>query len=208
MFGESDNDRAALVELFRALRPDLTSVSVETRREPLILMKGASRPSTRRKTTNRIAALVRAELVSRPVAAVIAHEDCDAIEPAHEVLATMIESGLAAAGVPNPIAATPAWDIEAWWMLFPQALQMARPCWATVDYDGRHVGEIEHTKEVLRRGLRPVAAQARARCPDYAESDSIAIARNIRARSLHAQPRGISGSFQRFADRVRTLKVG
>ena len=178
---------------------------MKTLREPLVLMKEVTLPRTRQRTTDRIAALSRLDAA---VVAVIAHEDCDAIEPAHEALANRIESELAAAGVPTPIAATPAWDIEAWWMLFPQSLQMTRPCWASVDYGGRDVGRIERSKDVLRRQLRPVGTRARATCPDYVESDSINIAANIRANDLHTQPRGISRSFQRFTEKIRTLEVG
>lgn len=207
VFGESNNDRAALVELFRALRPDLTSVSVETRREPLILMKDENRPSTRRKTTDRIAALVRAEAVTRHVAAVIAHEDCDDTEPAHVTLAATIEAELTSAGVPHPIAATPAWEIETWWMLFPDALQATRPCWATFDHASRDVGRIQHAKEELRRQLRPTTAHARSRCPDYAESDGIKIAAAIRSRNLIDQERGNAASLAEFKAKVRALAL-
>lgn len=207
VFGESDNGRTALVELFRALRPDLASVSVKTMREPLILMKGDNRPGTRQKTTDRIADLVRAETVARPVKAVIAHEDCDDTEPAHETLAATIEAELTAAGVPNPIAATPAWEIEAWWMLFPEALRATRSCWATVDHAGRDVGRIQHAKDQLRRQLRPVTAQARARCPDYAESDGIKIAAAIHALDQIDKERGQSASFAAFKAKIRTLAL-
>lgn len=207
VFGESDNDRAALVELFRALRPDHASVGVETRREPLILMKDENRRSIRRKTSDRIAALVRAEAVTRPVAAVIAHEDCDDTEPAHVTLAATIEAELTSAGVPHPIAATPAWEIETWWMLFPDALQATRPCWATFDHAGRDVGRIRHAKEELRRQLRPTTAHARSRCPDYAESDGIKIAAAIRSRNLIDQERGNAASLAEFKAKVRALAL-
>jgi hypothetical protein len=208
VFGESDNDRAALVDLFRALRPDLASVSMRTMREPLILMKDESLPKTRHKTTDRIAAVVRAEKVSRTVLAVIAHEDCDAVEPAHIALSETIESELIAAGVPSLIAATPAWEIEAWWMLFPAALRATRPCWAATDYAGQHTGKIENAKERLRRDLRPTDRRGRGTCPDYAESDGIKIATNVRAMNLQDQPRGTSESFGFFARKIRSFALG
>jgi hypothetical protein len=205
IFGESDNDRAALQELFRAFRPDLEKIRVRPRRQPLVLMKKDNLPETRRKTTDSIAALVRAEAVSMTVKAVIAHTDCDAIEPAHESLAETIEAELEAGGVPNPIAAIPAWEIEAWWMLFPAAIAATRPCWAKVDYANRHVGSIANAKEVLRRDLRPKSSRARDTCPDFAESDGIRIALKIREMSLQGQPCGKSGSFERFARKIRDL---
>ncbi len=207
IFGESENDRYALQELFCALRPDLSFLQVRRMREPLILMRGDRHPSTRRKTAEMIAALVRAGNVVGTVAAVIAHEDCDDVEPAHEKLARTIAMELTAAGIPNPLAAPPAWEIEAWWMLFPAALGATRHCWAAVDYSDRHVGRIRDAKEVLRRDLRPVTPKARNKCPDYVESDSIKIASAIREKDLHHNPRGVSDSFALFATKVRDLRI-
>jgi hypothetical protein len=88
IFGESDNDREALRELSRALRPDLPKL--EKRSKPLVLVKGRARANAH-ENIEKIAAVVRAERVRSDVKLVIAHEDCDQIEPAHEQLADEIE---------------------------------------------------------------------------------------------------------------------
>ena len=207
IFGESENDRGGLRELFKALRPDLANISVRTMREPLILMKDDQKRTTRRKTTDRIAAIVRVAQLSKTVSAVIAHQDCDAVEPAHQTLADTIESELKAAGVPNPIAATPAWEIEAWWMLFPAAVRATRPCWAPINYASRHIGGIPDVKEVLRRDLRPIEPRFRGNCPDYTESDGIKIALNIRGLKLQDKPLGRSDSFTHFTSKIRSLLI-
>ena len=208
IFGESDTDRAALAELFRALRPDLQAVGIQKLREPLILMKPDNRLSTQRNTTNRIAGLVQAQGVSKAVLAVIVHQDCDEVEPGHTALADKIEKDLRAANVPNPIAATPAWEIEAWWMLFPDAVQATRPCWAPINFGDRDVGRIHNAKEELQRRLRPVSAHDRAKCPDYAEADGIEIARKIRTKGLIDNVTGLSASFSDFKGKIRNLKIG
>lgn len=207
IFGEDENDRRALGELFRALRPDLNAVAIRTLREPLILMRDPSRLATRKHNAKTVAAVVKARQVAAQVVAVIAHQDCDAVEPAHKPLAERIETELTSAGVPNPIAATPAWEMETWWMLFPDALAATRRCWSRIDYANRDVGLIEGTKEKLRDALRPRDRTARASCPDYAESDSIAIAGHVRRLSLHAQPVGTSDSWASFVNKVCALKL-
>lgn len=121
VFGESENDRRAVAHVVRGIRADLSRV-VEERRQPLVLIKG-SNPKTTRTNAERISAVVRQEAAARDMLAVLAHEDCNAIEPAHEVAAIKIETVLAAAKCQAPvIAVTPAWEIEAWWMIFPKAV--------------------------------------------------------------------------------------
>ncbi len=102
VFGESDNDRRAIQHLLRGLRKDLR---VELRRDPLVLIKGAN-PANAKSNAEKIAALARAD--PRRVLAVVAHQDCDAVEPAHEAAAAKIESELASAGCPRPSCATSA----------------------------------------------------------------------------------------------------
>jgi hypothetical protein len=207
IFGEDENDRAALRELFRALRPDLDAVAIRALREPLILMRDPSRLATRKHNAKTVAAVVKARQVAAGVVAVIAHQDCDAVEPAHKPLAERIETELSSAGVPNPIAATPAWEMETWWLLFPDALAATRQCWSRIDYANRNVGLIEDTKKKLRDALRPRGRAARASCPDYAESDSVAIARHVRRLALHGKPVATSDSWVAFVNKARALKI-
>lgn len=88
VFGEDENDQKAISELVHAIRSD--APRIELRRKPLILMKG--RPdSAVLNNAERVAKVVRADAVRFDVRLVLAHQDCDAVEPAHETLSIRIE---------------------------------------------------------------------------------------------------------------------
>ncbi|WP_156359148.1 hypothetical protein [Sphingomonas sp. Leaf242] len=175
IFGESSNDTNALRHLIPALLPPEVIPLCRAVREPGTLSRNAAVPK-RKAVAQAIAIVAKYEARSRTVA-VVAHEDCDAIEDAHLGRMASIKAELSKAGVTHPIAAAPAWEMEAWWMLFPEALRAVRKCWAEVDFGGRNVGTITDAKEVLRRALRPSVGANK--CPDYAESDSVRIAEEI-----------------------------
>ncbi len=200
VFGEDHNDRAALQHLIRALTKDCAGVAIQLRRKPLILSRSAARPK-RRGMAEEIASLCKfAEDLEEGIAIAVVHRDCDATEPAHEEYARVMVADLRAAGVSRAVAATPAWEIEAWWMLFPSALAAIRPCWRRVDYGTQSVGRFRNAKERLIRDLRPTGERERRRCPDYQEADGIRVARYVADIGLR-QARGaaISASFAEFA---------
>ena len=207
IFGENDSDRSALGELFRAIRPEHSTVAIKKLRRPLVLLRNTNRPETRRKNAEEIAALIKIARRKVQVVAVIAHADCDATEPAHVREAERIESELKKAGITNAVAATPAWEIEAWWMLFPGALRAVRPCWETIDYGGREVGRLTNAKEELRGKLRPKRREKTGQCPDYSESDGIRIASEIRKQGLIDKEQGISASFAAFRKKIKELSL-
>src|ERR1035438_419027 len=116
IFGESENDRKALAALVQGLCPD---AEVRTLRRPLVMLKNAS-PGSLPKHADRIADVARAENKRQPIRCVFAHEDADAVEPGHQEIAGRIEEALRKAGMPGKIhAVVPAWEIEAWWFLWP-----------------------------------------------------------------------------------------
>ncbi len=219
VFGESEHDRRAIKRLVEGLRPDLDG-KVEERRRPLVLIKGTL-PGTARSNAAEIAQLARAACTSSDVLAVLAHQDCDALEPAHEEAAERIERELAAAKCPAmAIGVTPAWEIEAWWMLFPEAVGRVVRGWRNPDdWIGKDVGKVRDAKEKLAKAVQP-----RPRPPspprDYHERDSIQIAGNIATNGLLAsfeagrrRTRGVGGScretrsasFERFRQRVLAI---
>lgn len=219
VFGESENDRRAIRHLVHGLRPDLKG-KVQERRSPLVLMKGAL-PERSRENADEIAVLAKAAARHDEVLAVLAHQDCDEVEPAHETVATKIETELEGAGCPNPIGVTPAWEIETWWLVFPEAVGKVVKGWRDPDdWIGKDVGTVRDSKEALRRAVRP-----RARRPasprDYEERDSIGVAENIAVDGLLASfkdgrrstphPTGstqhtYSRSFERFRSRILKIK--
>lgn len=89
VFGESQNDRRAVKLLVEGLRPDLAGL-VEERREPLVFIKKAL-PEKARSNAEKIAGIARAEAKTKRLIAVLAHEDCDALEPEHVQIAEKLE---------------------------------------------------------------------------------------------------------------------
>lgn len=177
VFGEDEHDRLAIATLVRALRPGLR---VQPIRQPLVLIKGAL-PETARQNAEEIAAQARDIAAGGEVLAVLAHQDCDACQPADVAVANRLEEALAAAGCPGtPIGVAPAWEIEAWWMVFPEAVQQVVEGWrAPTGWLGHDVGMVQDAKEALCRALRPVKGVKGKRVRDYEENDSIATAENI-----------------------------
>ena len=207
VFGEDDSDRSALVELVKAIKPETNNLKFHKIRNPLVLLRNTENLKTRKTTATKISSVVKAIQCVSDVVAVVAHRDCDDFEPAHETVAASIETELSAVGVHNVIAATPASAIEAWWMLFPEPVASVRSCWARIDLSGQDVGQIAKPKDELRRRLRPTDPSKRRACPDYAESDGIKIAFEIRIQNRILQPIGRSQSFTRFKERVSQIRV-
>lgn len=197
VFGEDDNDRESIVELVKALCP--AAPPVKKRKSPLVLVRGRQQAETQKNAMS-AAKIVTAAMRTEHVCLVIAHEDCDAVEPAHIDLSRDIESTWGKA-VPCPvIAATPAFEIEAWWFLFPDAVAKVVTAWNPLPKTNRNVGKSINAKEALIRALRPSTKGKPPR--DYTESDSPEIARHIRELGLARKPQGESGSFVKFANSV------
>lgn len=173
VFGEDEHDRKALQQLVEGLRPSFKGC-VEVRRRPLVLIKNTEAKKASKNATE-IGKVAKQEAALHRIVAVVAHEDCDALEPAHEHVGAKIEAALNAAGSPGtPVAATPAWELETWWMVFPEAVRRVVPTWREPsDWLGKNVGSVANSKEALKRAVRAKGAR------EYEERDSIAIARAI-----------------------------
>jgi hypothetical protein len=201
VFGESENDRETIREFFRALRPDFTG-TVKPLREPQLLIKDA-RPENLPNRAEILAATVRSEELTSKVVCILAHEDCDAVEPAHVALSDKIETVFRQKGI-KALAATPAWEMETWLFLWPDASKQYRPRWRRPDkYDGRNVGMLTDAKEKFIAAVRPSRAADRAGVRDYRESDSPMIAAKVRELGIVDALSATSNSYTRFRDAVR-----
>ena len=203
IFGEGKDqyDSQAIEHLVRALVPPDVKLKVRKLRFPIMLDRGAARKK-QADMAQQIAGQERAaRIASRPGERVIVvgFHDCDEVEPAHIQQAAAIEQRLRNAGVQRPVAATPAWCIETWWMLFPDALASTRRCWRPLNVPAA-VGKIPNAKNALRRALRPTGHQ---RCPDYDERDSPTVARFVsQRRPITAAQVARSASLAQFRDRL------
>ena len=209
LFGEDENDTKSIRELIEGLRPEFAS-KVQHRRQPLVLIKNA-RPEDVPERAQRIADAVDIERATHDVACVFAHEDCDEVEPKHLAVCAKIEAALAKAGCPAH-AVVPAWELEAWWFMWPDAVQAVRPkSWrAPDDHLGKRVGLIKDAKEELRRKVVPkdLKPEKRKSFPHYQESDSPTIARQVREKKLARKPGAKSDSYSRFVSSVDQCEVG
>lgn len=205
VFGEDDNDRRSVAALVKALAPD---AKVEVRARPMILARNAERSGKRRSMADDIAALVRFAKTKDNYVTAVVHQDCDALEPQHIAEATALKATLTQASIKTSACATPAWEIETWWMLFPNSVNNARGCWRQVDYSRANVGSISNAKERLIRDLRPTSKPAQNRCKDYVESDSIKIAEHIRQNgALTLQMRAKCASLDAFCSEVEAASA-
>lgn len=202
VYGEDASDQQAIVTLVRALRPDL-QVKFEQPKKPLTLTRGL-RPETAKSRNSKIVAAVKAANVRAPVLAVLMHEDADAVEPAHVALCASKEAAIASAPG-QAVAVVPAWEIEAWWLLFPKAVSSLHTAWKTpTKYVGRNVGLIRNAKEELTRALRP-SGRPSTRTPDYSEQDSPKIANLIVTKGHLASPQGKSASWDLFVQKINAI---
>lgn len=201
VFGENDNDREVLCQLVRALRPD-TSARLEKRRDPVIVTKNRDQAKLK-KQANTFAAQVKRDSVRFDVKAILIHEDCDAVEPAHEPLARQIEGEHGTKAVPV-IAATPAWETEAWLFLWPDAAPMHVKSWARPARRGKRVGLIVNAKEEYRQAVRPAGGKTTR---PYEESDAPKIVEKARIAELIDKPDARSDSYERFRARLMTAAL-
>ena len=200
IFGEHDNDRRAIQHLVAAAAPHAPACRLLGK--PLVLIRGREAAAAH-KNAAELGRRVRAQQVRDDVRAVIAHQDCDALEPAHVTDAEEIERRLAQAGAPQPIAATPAWETETWLFLWPAAAAAVCQGWAgRLDrYKGRDLGRIENAKEELKKALKP-GRSGEGR--EYRESDAPDIAANVGELGLIDQRAAKSASFEHFLEKVRS----
>lgn len=124
ILGEDDNDRRSIQILVGALRPDIPRGLLRPLRKPMALVRNV-RPQRLPSQVTKVSALLRAVEVEAPIRAVLMHEDADAVEPAHETMINKIESTYRSLRWPV-LAVVPAWEMESWWFLFPDAVQAVR----------------------------------------------------------------------------------
>lgn len=195
VFGESRNDTQAVKCLIEALCPELTG-RVLARPQPTSLQRGASASSVRKWTT-KVADVARNN--ERPVVCVFVHRDADGHDPLGKIQ-RYTETNLRNAGTPGAHAVVPVQEMEAWWLLFPDATEQLRPSkWkGTLQRSSRNVDAIANPKEELteRTGRN-------SRKHAYSEADSPRVAEKVAAAIVEGMaPSGQSRSFNRFVSSV------
>ena len=204
IFGEDYNDRVAVQELVLGLRTDVGRRDTLLLRRPLTLVKNMDE-AKRKARSDKVLDALRAAHVRTPLRAVVFHEDTDAVEPAHIALAEDIKRMYSAAPCPV-LTAVPAWEMETWWLQFPNAVGALHDQWRDPDqYVGRNVGLLPHAKEKLRECVRPSGVRRGPRFREYEVSDSSAIAKNIVDMNLVHKHKANSASWLMVVQEVQSL---
>jgi len=101
------------------------------------------------------------------------------------------------------IVAIPAYEIEAWWLLWPEAVAKHRPSWDKLqDRTGQRVDKIVDAKKSLQRSLR---RSDNKRIPDYSESDGFHIVEHAAKLGLLKAPKGVAVSYIRYVQAIEGI---
>lgn len=104
------------------------------------------------------------------------------------------------------VPAVAAWELEAWWYLFPDTVGDTRATWrAPTQHVGRDTGMVESPKEKLQRDVRPAGMTRATPFVTYSEAGSEAIARVIVDGGHLQRPRATSMIWSAFVADVNTL---
>lgn len=186
VFGESINDSTSIACLLVAANPALAG-RVRARPWPTSLRE-AKHPAVRSWVADLGRAVRATEATGDRAAGIVVHRDADGPDRTGSVAADLTRQLAALGGK----AAVPVQAIEAWWFLFPDAVEAVRPrAWRRrLPRRKQDVELIERPKEALQRATRTRNG------PEYAESDSPVIAEYIRRHSL--QPLHHCASYSRL----------
>lgn len=189
MFGESRNDSESVAELVRAANPRLDG-RIRALPKPTSLTRSAGARAVRNWVEDIERVVLAYEAARGPVTAVLVHRDADGADPEQAVAAALRTQLSPLSGHP----VVPVQTIEAWWFLFPDAVEAVRPgAWRNcMPRRHRDVERIDRPKEEL---MRRTGGRGR---PAYAEADSPAVARKIREQS--PMPYGSSQSYRRLTE--------
>jgi hypothetical protein len=201
IFGENPHDTDSIKELLIALHPQLDG-RLRARREPTKELKHSPLSAFPDKVKKTLA-VVDVQRAVDTIRCLVVHEDCDAVENAHVALTSSIESAYSTAGCPA-FAATPAWELEAWWFLWPDCAKLRASWRLPDDHVGKNVGKIVDAKEVFAAAVVPKGLKKaqKVKFPGYCEADSVAIARGVRQKQVVSAPQAQSGSFKAFEQRA------
>lgn len=188
VFAENLNDAESIRSLLAHAEPSLAR-RLEPRPKPVSLTRTAKEPAVRRWIDELSGVVAATERGGTLVQAVVVHRDADgpdATASRHQQLAQQL-TALGCAGHP----VVPVQMTEAWWFLFPDAVEAVRPrVWrGTVPKTNRDVETIHDPKSELRRLTRRGGH-------GYSEADSPAIAKKIR--ELSPKQYGRSSSYSRL----------
>lgn len=191
--GEDSNDRKAFRILLEAFCPDAQGRIVEVNDVIRFCRAGDVALQERaRKLAGSIRA--RAARERAEIACVFVHEDFDAVDsPYRNIVRRRVEEALRRnIGCTHYILAT--WEIEAWLLLFPDALSAFASSWALPSrYRRVDTGRIADPKRVMKHEVSKSG-------PQYRVSDSPKIFERAVTLGLHELPASENRSYRDFVE--------
>ncbi|HET9899326.1 MAG TPA: hypothetical protein VFQ44_30745 [Streptosporangiaceae bacterium] len=150
--------------------------------------------ATLRKRVTKLAGSVRARGVREgaEIRCVFVHEDFDETDSELRVKARHRVQGALDREFNRVYYVLAAWEVEAWLLLFPEALKEFTSAWSTpARYLGADTGLIRDPKRVMMREVSKAG-------PQYRESDAPDIIQKVTDLGLHKSPSGHNRSYEEF----------
>lgn len=189
--GESANDRAVLRCFLEAFCPEMLGRIVFLNDK--VPLRDAS-AATLNDRVRHFALLVRAKAAREraSIAAVFLHEDLDDVDSMrYETVRERVQRALARE-LENAHYVLAVWEIEAWLLLFPEAVTSFVNGWQVpTKRRGRDTGKFQDPKRIFKDEISKVGTR-------YRESDAPAIANHIVALGKHVAPIGSNRSYEAF----------
>lgn len=189
--GESANDREVLRCFLEAFCPQMQGRIVFLNDK--IPLRDASE-ATLRDRVARFASLVRARAAREraSIAAVFLHEDLDEVDSErYEVVRKRVQRALLRE-MENVHYVLAVWEIEAWLLLFPEAISSFSSGWRVpARRHGRDTGKFQDPKRIFQEEVSRAGTR-------YRESDAPAVASHVIALDQHSAPTGSNRSYESF----------
>ena len=191
--GEDGNDRRSLRVVLEEVCPQMRGRIVEIN-DPVRLRQASGANLTAR--VSRLARLARARAVREDaaLACVFVHEDLDAVDSEEYVHTRDRVQKALEAELGNVHYVLAVWELEAWLLLFPEALTGQVSTWKMPSkYVGKDTGRLSDPKRIMTREV----AKAPRR---YRESDAPEVFAKAVETGCLARPTGSNRSWDRLCE--------
>ncbi|MDN3351088.1 hypothetical protein [Actinomadura sp. DC4] len=193
--GEDRNDRRSLRIILEELRPDMRGRLVEI--SPPVRLREAS-PANLAHRVGKLANLARARAVreNAELACVFVHEDLDAADSEAYVQTRERVQKALEAELGNVHYVLAVWEMEAWLLLFPEALTALVSTWKIpAKYRARDTGRLQDPKRIMMREVTKAPRR-------YRESDAPDVLATAVALGCHERPAGGNRSWDRLREDI------
>ncbi|GGP42492.1 hypothetical protein [Saccharothrix coeruleofusca] len=196
--GEDGNDRHCLRIVLEAGHPDARGRLVEINEQVRLRQASPQNLADRVDKLVRLAE-ARAARERAPIGAFFVHEDFDAIDSPDRAQVRDRVQGALTRRMPNACYVLATWEVEAWLLLFPQAVAATCSSWQVPKkYLGRDTAKVHDPKQVMAREVSRGG-------PRYRESDATRIFAKAAELQELSSPAGTNVSWQELGAHITSL---